>query len=235
MVKEWTSEGAEQVDTPMLGAVNKENAAAAQLVAEALGIAADKIQAGINKVENVPGRMEWVREQGKPAVLIDYAVTPDALARLYDSVRKETKGKIYAVLGACGLRDRGKRPLMARVVAERADELVLTREDPWTEDEEQIFNDLEKGLTMTTASPTRGEITSDHTPCVTTSDHVPCAAWRRIADRREAIKYCISQAGEQDVVVVTGKGAETGMAIGKEIVPWNEKKVVQELLKEKQI
>jgi UDP-N-acetylmuramoyl-L-alanyl-D-glutamate--2,6-diaminopimelate ligase len=206
LVKEWTAAEAREIATPLLGEVNKENAMAAKLAAEAIGVMVKNIQAGIEKVTTVPGRMEWMRKSGRPAVLIDYAVTPDALERLYTDVKKETNGKIYAVLGACGLRDRGKRPLMAKVVAELADELILTREDPWTEDEEQIFNDLEKGLVDAKIS------------------------WRRIIDRREAIKYCLERADEQDVIVVTGKGAETGMAIKHEVVPWSDKQVIAELL-----
>jgi len=137
-----------------------------------------------------------------PRVLIDYAVTPDALERVYKEVREQTQGKIFAVLGACGNRDRGKRPQMARAVAKYADELVLTREDPWTESEEQIFKDLEGGLLD-------AEI-----------------KWHRIVGRREAIKYCLESAGPDDVVVVTGKGAEVGMAVGNKVTPWSEKEVI---------
>ncbi len=207
--EQWTSEQAKNVETHLLGSFNQENAAAVKLAAEAVGITADKIKAGINYVKVVPGRMEWIRQGNKPAILIDYAVTPDALERLYDDVRVKTEGKVWGILGACGLRDRGKRPLMSAAVAERADELVLTREDPWTEDEEQIFQDLEEGLKEA---------------------KIP---WQRITDRREAIQYCIEQAQAGDTIVVTGKGAETGMAIGHKIVPWNEKQVVLDVLNRK--
>lgn len=212
----FTGEEARVVSTPLLGEVNKENALAATLLARAIGIDQTAIERGIAQVKQVPGRMEWINmPETAPRVLIDYAVTPDALERLYKTVREETNGTVFAVLGACGLRDRGKRPDMARVVAQYADELVLTREDPWTEPEEQIFSDLEQGLVPPL---TRGGQEG--------------FVWQRIVDRREAIRYCLQKAVSGDVVVVTGKGAETGMAIGNEVIPWNDKKVILELVRE---
>ena len=213
----FTAGQARSVTTPLPGDWNKENVLAASLLAQAIGVSEGAISRGVAALKRVPGRMEWVvlpvTTPGEvtrrlPQVLVDYAVTPGALERLYEYVRSGTKGKIYAVLGAAGLRDRGKRPDMARAVARFADEIVLTREDPWTEDEKQIFSDLEQGLKDLT---------------------VPR---RRIIDRREAIKYCLRKAGSDDVVVVTGKGAERGMAVGKKIVPWNDREVIQELLME---
>jgi len=239
----FTSEQAQQVETELAGQVNKENALAAGLLARAIGIDEGEIKIGIANVEHVPGRMEWIDIKSKfqnpnvnsmskskaqmPQVLIDYAVTPDALDRLYKEVRSVTKGKIYAVLGACGNRDRGKRADMTRVVAQYADELVLTREDPWAEDEEQIFSDLEKGLTKHTiqkAQSTNKVQNQEHKSLNTRCE------WQRVIDRREAIKYCIDKAGPEDVVVVTGKGAEVGMAIGNKVIPWSDKEVIQELL-----
>lgn len=216
----FTAEQAQGVSTPLPGDFNKENAWAASLLAKSVGVSEEAVRRGVMAVRQVPGRMEYVKlktqnskfKTGLPLVLIDYAVTPGALDRLYRYVREETAGKIFAVLGAAGKRDRGKRPDMARAVARYADEIVLTREDPWTEDEEQIFKDLEQGLAP--RSP-EGEV-----------------GWRRIPDRREAIGFALEKAQPGDVVVVTGKGAETGMGIGKKIIPWNDREIICELLKE---
>lgn len=205
-VVRFTTEQAMSVTTALPGDVNKENALAASLLARAAGIKEESVTRGVMTVTNVPGRMETVLSPQGFAVVIDYAVTPDSLERLYTFVRKQTKGKVYGVLGACGLRDRGKRPEMARVVKKYADFLAITREDPWTEPEEQIFGDLEKGLEKRDQS------------------------WKRIVDRKEALTYVISQAKAGDTVVVTGKGAETGMAIGKEIIPWREKEIVRDII-----
>jgi UDP-N-acetylmuramoyl-L-alanyl-D-glutamate--2,6-diaminopimelate ligase len=205
-VVRFTSSQAAHVQTSLTGDVNKENALAASLLGRAIGLGEDVINKGIMDVTKVPGRMEKVEAPQGFSVIIDYAVTPDALERLYSFVRKETKGKVYGLLGAAGLRDRGKRPDMARIVKEYSDFLAITREDPWTENEEQIFSDLEKGLKTDDPS------------------------WKRIVDRREALTYLISQAKAGDTVVVTGKGAETGMAVGHEIIPWNERKIVEEII-----
>ncbi len=110
------------------------------------------------------------------------------------------------MLGAAGLRDRGKRPAMAGVVANYTDELIITREDPWTESEEQIFSDLEQGLVGTTKK------------------------YQRIVDRKEALRHCLTQAQPGDVVVVTGKGAEVGMGVGKTVIAWNDRQVIEELI-----
>jgi UDP-N-acetylmuramoyl-L-alanyl-D-glutamate--2,6-diaminopimelate ligase len=207
----------EKVKTKLLGRWNKENVLAARLLANEVGISKACIDRGASSISVIPGRMEWVELENRkwkiengsrlPRVLIDYAVTPDALERVYKEIGEQTKGKVFAVLGACGNRDRGKRPEMAKVVARHADELVLAREDPWTESEEQIFDDLEKGLLDTAIK------------------------WKRIVDRKEAIRYCLEKADSDDIVVVTGKGAEVGMAIGKRVVPWSEREVIESELK----
>jgi UDP-N-acetylmuramoyl-L-alanyl-D-glutamate--2,6-diaminopimelate ligase len=198
----------------LAGSINKENAGAVTLLARALHIPEEKIEAGIQAVKSVPGRMEVITAPQGFKIIIDYAVTPDALERLYSDAKKEIlnrpielRGKILGSLSAAGLRDRGKRPDMARAVAKYADKIIVTCEDPWTEPEEQIFTDLEQGLEGTS---------------------VP---WERIVDRKQAIKALIQEAKPGDVVILTGKGAERGMGIGEDVIPWNERELVEELLK----
>lgn len=202
----YTSQQVSASQTPLFGVMNQENALSARLLGEALGISNADIQRGIDSVRHVPGRMEEVPNDRGIRIIIDYAVTPRALTKLYQNVKMTTEGKIYGTLSAAGLRDRGKRPDMARAVATYTDYLVVTREDPWTEDEEQIFQDLEQGLTGVDIS------------------------WDRIVDRKKAIAALLQRAQRGDAVVVTGKGAETGMGIGKKIVPYNEREVIEELL-----
>lgn len=209
-VRWFTRQEAQLVMTALPGVWNQDNVLAATLLARSVGVSEDAIARGISTVTQVPGRMEWVDTNRGFRVLIDYAVTPDALGQLYGYVRTQTQGRIFAVLGAAGLRDRGKRPDMARAVEQYAHELVLTREDPWTENEEQIFADLERGLDLAQDGIT----------------------WRRIVDRRQALRYVLRRAQSGDTVVVTGKGAEMGMGIGESIVPWNEREVILELLTE---
>ncbi|OGY37373.1 MAG: hypothetical protein A3E36_03020 [Candidatus Andersenbacteria bacterium RIFCSPHIGHO2_12_FULL_45_11b] len=219
-----TNESIANTMTILSGSINKENACAVALLGHALDIPAKVIQSGINAVSSVPGRMEKFQTPQGVTVIIDYAVTPDALERLYADIKKDLArrsfsegGKILATLSAAGLRDRGKRADMARAVAKYADYIVVTREDPWTESEEQIFSDLENGL----PSPYQGEGGGEVGRKV---------VWQHIVDRREALKTLLQQAKPGDVVVATGKGAERGMGIGKEVVPWNEREVINELL-----
>lgn len=204
-VLKFTAEQAVTVLTPLRGAVNKENVLAAQLLMNAVGIDDTAITKGIAATTGVPGRMEWLALPNGVRAVIDYAVTPDALERLYKEILTQARGKVFGVLGAAGLRDRGKRPDMAAAVARHADEIILTREDPWAESEEQIFTDLEQGLKDSSVT------------------------WQRIPDRREALRYCLSRAQAGDTIVVTGKGAERGMGIGRKILPWNEREIILEL------
>ncbi|OGY32078.1 MAG: hypothetical protein A3C02_03565 [Candidatus Andersenbacteria bacterium RIFCSPHIGHO2_02_FULL_45_11] len=206
-----------QTITPLAGSINKENAAAASLLAWAVGVSDEAIRAGINEVKFVPGRMEMIEAPQGFTVVIDYAVTPDALERLYKDMREKTKGRILGILGAAGMRDRGKRPDMARAVAKYADRIIITREDPWTENEDQIFQDLESGLPLLTKEGL-GEVSR--------------VQWQRIPDRRDAIATLIQDAKPGDIVIVTGKGAERGMGVGKNVIPWNEREVIEELLDE---
>lgn len=206
-VERFTSHEAQSVETALPGAVNKENALAASKLMRGLGVPEAIVKTGIMAVKKIAGRMEVVKAPIGFEVIIDYAVTPDALERLYSDIRVKTTGRLYGILGAAGLRDRGKRSDMARVVAKYADEIVVTNEDPWTESEEQIFSDLEAGLKDTTKK------------------------WQRIPDRRAALQYFVNKAQIGDTIITTGKGAETGMAFGKTIVPWHERTVVEELIK----
>jgi UDP-N-acetylmuramoyl-L-alanyl-D-glutamate--2,6-diaminopimelate ligase len=121
-------------------------------------------------------------------------------------MRPEGK-KIIGVLGACGERDRGKRPIMGKIVASQADVIILTNEDPYYEDPEQIIDDIERGVTKKL----------DKT-------------YFRIFDRREAIHRALSLAEIGDIVLVTGKGAEVTMALGAERIPWSERQVIEEEL-----
>jgi UDP-N-acetylmuramoyl-L-alanyl-D-glutamate--2,6-diaminopimelate ligase len=204
----FAPEQVQSVVTPLPGDFNKENVLAAQLLARAVGVDRAAVRRGVSAVRQVPGRTEWVESAAGVRVLIDFALTPAALTRLYRYVQQEVTGNIIAVFGATGNRDRRKRPRMTRVAAAYAHEIVLTRDEPYTEPEERIYRELESGLAGV------------------------AVAWRRIPDRRAAIRYALSRARPDDVVVITGMGSFTSMAVGKRRVPWSDKKVVLELLAE---
>lgn len=199
------------------GTFNLQNALAAIAVGTSQGIELARITRELSEVERVSGRMDAV-EKGQPfTVIIDYAVTPAAFEALYGEIRDsefETNSKfqipnskLIHVFGAAGERDRGKRPLLGEIAGRNADLVILTDEDPYGENPDQILGDIEKGLRQ--------------------------AAGRnyvRIRDRRLAIREALSRAQLGDIVLVTGKGAEETMAVGSRRIPWNDRRVIEEEL-----
>lgn len=203
----FTAEQAAAVKTLLPGDFNRENVLAATVLARHIGIDDDTITRALGEIRSIPGRMEYLEHPRGFKVLIDFALTPDALERLYRSIKPDVIGRLVAVFGAAGQRDRTKRPLLTQIAAKYVDELVLTQDEPYTEPEQQIYAELEAGLVDAT---------------------VP---WRRIEDRREALAYAISKAQAGDVVVVTGMGNYHTRVVGTKHVPWNDKAVVLELFK----
>ena len=191
------------------GLFNIENALASLGVARLLDIDFSLAGEALASVAGVPGRMELVPNEKKADIIIDYAVTPDAFEKLYASILplKIPGTKIIHVFGACGERDRGKRPQMGEIASGYADIIILTNEDPYYEDAEQIIDDIESGVTKKKDRD-----------------------YFRIFDRREAIRKALALAEIGDIVLITGKGAEEMMAIGDKRLPWNERQVIEEEL-----
>lgn len=210
------------------GLFNVENALAATCVGLSEGISEEKIKYALEKIKGVPGRMEHVPNNKGLDIIIDYAVTPDSLEKLYnliDQIKKtRSNANIIAVFGSCGERDRGKRPIMGEIVSRFADYIIVANEDPYNEDPQQIVDEVFKGVVNPNPPrPQAGEGWGEGKK----EEGKNC--WR-ILDRREAIKKALALAGPGDIVVVTGKGAEETMAIGDQRIPWNDKKVIlQEL------
>jgi len=194
----------------MPGAFNIENALAAISAASSLGVDISVAASAVGEVAGVPGRMEHVENGIGADILIDYAVTPDALGKLYELVGSMRKGggKIVSVFGACGDRDRGKRPIMGEIVSATADIVILTDEDPYTEDPERILDEVEAGIRNKEQGKTLF----------------------RIRDRREAIRKGLSLLSPGDIMLVTGKGAEETMRIGDRNVSWNDRRAILEEL-----
>ncbi len=203
--------GSIDISTKLLGRFNIENILAASAVTLSQGISLGIIKKVIEKIENIPGRLEKIDEGQDFTVFIDYAVTPDSLRKLYGTVRLMGARRILAVFGACGERDRGKRPIMGQIVGKEADLVVVTNEDPYNEDPEKIIDEVSAGVREA------GKIEDKN-------------FWR-IKDRREAIEFILKKARPGDIVLITGKGAEETMAIGDKRVPWSDRKVVREILK----
>lgn len=192
------------------GRFNIENSLAAICVGLSQNISLETIKKALGKMQGIPGRMEKVSNVRGLEIIIDYAVTPDSLEKLYELIEniKRSDSRIISVFGSCGERDRGKRPMMGEIVDRHADYIILTNEDPYNEDPWQIIDEVAAGVKR----KKEGE-----------------NFWK-IMDRREAIRTALFLAKAGDIIVVTGKGAEETMAVRKERIPWNDKKVILEEL-----
>jgi UDP-N-acetylmuramoyl-L-alanyl-D-glutamate--2,6-diaminopimelate ligase len=194
------------IASPLLGRFNADNLLAAAAGGLALGMPGAEVAAGLASVRNVPGRLERV-EAGQPyAILVDYAHTEDALARLLSAVRELTDKKIILVFGCGGDRDRGKREPMGRIAGTLADIPIATSDNPRSEDPEAILSEVERGLAASGATK-----------------------YLRIADRREALRAAIDLANPGTVVVIAGKGHETTQVIGDRDEPFDDRTIAAEL------
>ena len=191
-----------QVRLPLIGDFNVANALGAAAAAWSLGVPAVTIAERLSRSPQVPGRLELVNE--RPAVLRDYAHTPDALERALQAVRPFATRKLIVVFGCGGDRDTGKRPVMGEIAGRLADLAIVTSDNPRTEDPETILDDIEAGM-----------------------DGV---AHERVVDRRDAIAHALQVAGNDDVVVLAGKGHETYQVRGTTKYPFDEKLIVHELM-----
>jgi len=192
------------VVTPLIGAFNVYNILAAAAAALALGVAAEAIRAGVAAMAGVPGRMERIH-RGQPfTAIVDFAHTPNALAQALTTARTllGPGGRLIAVFGSAGLRDRAKRRLMGEVAARLADFTVITAEDPRTEDLAAIM--AETAAALTDAGRVEGE------------------SYVRVADRQRAILFAVQRARPGDVVIVCGKGHEQSMCFGTIEYPWRD-------------
>ena len=231
----------ENYELNLPGLFNIENALAATCVGLAYKISPEIIKKALGKIKSVPGRMEKVANNKGIEIIIDYAVTPDSLQKVYKLISENKKegAKIISVFGACGERDRGKRPMMGEIVSRFADYIILTNEDPYGENPVDIINEVFSGVV---GHKVNGEFPNYQLPITNYQsisnnqnsknktkfkEGVNC--WR-ILDRREAIRRALQLAKPGDIFVITGKGAEETMAIGKKRIPWNDKKVILEEL-----
>lgn len=190
-----------RVELPLLGRYNVENALAAAATASAAGLGISQIAEGLRTVPQVSGRLEAVMTDPY-TVLIDFAHTPDALEGALSAVRSLTSGRLIVLFGAGGDRDATKRRPMAEAVARFADVVILTSDNPRTEDPEKILDDLAEGL--------QGR------------------DFERMVDRRAAICHALDIARAGDTVVLAGKGHETYQVIGTEKRPFDERVIVGE-------
>jgi UDP-N-acetylmuramoyl-L-alanyl-D-glutamate--2,6-diaminopimelate ligase len=205
-----TPDGTVGVKSRLVGRPNVSNILATVATATALGVPAAAIEKGLAKLAAVPGRFELVSGSADDIkVVIDYAHTDDALKNLLETARPLAQRRVITVFGCGGDRDRTKRPLMGAVAARLSDVVVLTSDNPRTEDPARIIEEIKRGVPP---ASDRG------------------ASTFAIVDRKEAISFAISRAEPGDLVLLAGKGHEKSQVIGSNELPFDEAAIAREAL-----
>jgi UDP-N-acetylmuramoyl-L-alanyl-D-glutamate--2,6-diaminopimelate ligase len=206
-----------KIFVPLGGHTNVANLSVALEVAEVLEIAPSVAATGLAAMEAIPGRFEVVassraEHDASPTVIVDFAHTPEGLSELLSSVRQlDGCDRVIVVFGCGGDRDKDKRPKMGQVAISAADLVIVTSDNPRSEDPDAIADEILRGVDQNS----RDRVIVDQ-------------------DRRSAIATAISSAGPHDVVLVAGKGHENTQTIGTEVVPFSDAAVVREILSHKQ-
>ncbi len=193
------------IHSRLIGEFNVSNLLLALGTLLSLGYPLDELQSSAARLQSVCGRMEVFHSAGKPTVVVDYAHTPDALEKALAAARLHCNGKLWCVFGCGGDRDKGKRPLMGGIAEQYADRVVITDDNPRSEAPEAIIQDILSGLL-------------DAAKAIT------------IPGRAEAVTSAIMQAGEQDLVLVAGKGHEDYQIIGQRRLDYSDRTTVSRLL-----
>ena len=204
-----TPNGGRVFRSPLVGPPHIYNTLAAVASGLALGYELDVITRALENCTGAPGRFERVPHDGDFSVVVDYAHSDDALLNVLHTAREVTKGKIITVFGCGGDRDDSKRAPMGEAAGSLSDVVILTSDNPRTEDPEKILADAEVGI-QKTGKP-----------------------YRKIADRREAIHEAISEAETNDLVLIAGKGHEDYQIIGREVFHFDDKEVAREALEKR--
>lgn len=194
------------IQSRLTGLFNVYNLLAAASVAYAEGIGANEIKAALETFSHVPGRFERV-DIGKPfSVIVDYAHTPDGLENVLCTAKQFVSGRLIAVFGCGGDRDRTKRPIMGALAARYADQVIVTSDNPRSEDPEFIIGQIMAGIASAGAQ----------------------SRTEKIADRRQAIHRALAMAGPGDVILVAGKGHETYQILADRTIHFDDREVVRE-------
>jgi UDP-N-acetylmuramoyl-L-alanyl-D-glutamate--2,6-diaminopimelate ligase len=200
-----SSWGHASVRLALIGRFNVQNAMVALGVMLECGVEFKRAISDLQKLKTVPGRMELFSRNQGPAVVVDFAHTPDALQQVLESLKAHVDGRLYCVFGCGGDRDRGKRPQMGKVAESLADVVVLTSDNPRSENPDDIIGDISKGLMF----PEKAIIEPS---------------------RARAIRLAIESAGKGDMVLVAGKGHEAFQVVGDLKLPFSDQEQVRSAL-----
>ena len=207
----WFKNQQTTLTTPLVGRFNVYNVLAAYSTGLALGHSPETLVQGIRSVNSVRGRFERIASPAGWTAIVDYAHTPDALEKclrtIHDVLPREGRGRIITVFGAGGDRDRTKRPLMGSVAGQWSDIIIVTSDNPRTEEPQGIIDEIVAGI------PRGAQVTQE-------------------IDRRAAIHSALRQARSGDVVLIAGKGHEDYQVIGKEKIHFSDREIIEELIRE---
>jgi UDP-N-acetylmuramoyl-L-alanyl-D-glutamate--2,6-diaminopimelate ligase len=207
-----TPRGTVRVRSKLVGRPNVYNILAAVSAATALDLSFDAIERGLASLAGVPGRFEVVSgPKDEVTVVVDYAHTDDALRNLLETARPLARGRLLTVFGCGGDRDRPKRPLMGVVAGRLSDLIVITSDNPRSEDPTRIIEEIQRGITPDTRGDNGGGVLT-------------------IVDRRAAIVKAIELARPGDIVLIAGKGHEKYQVIGDRVLPFDDVAVAGEAL-----
>jgi UDP-N-acetylmuramoyl-L-alanyl-D-glutamate--2,6-diaminopimelate ligase len=213
-----TPRGTLHVRSPLVGRPNAYNILAAAATAMALDLPFSAIESGIARLDNVPGRFQIVSAPADDVrVIVDYAHTDDALKNLLETARPLAGGRVVTVFGCGGDRDRTKRPLMGAVAARLSDLVIVTSDNPRSEDPERIIDEIRRGIVMP----------ADRIAPKGQQKGTPSLA---IVDRREAIEKAIKDARPGDLLLIAGKGHEKYQVIGDKTLPFDDVEVARAAL-----
>lgn len=212
-----TPAGEREVRSPLLGAFNIYNILAAAAAALSLDTALDRIAEGIERLEKIPGRLEPVDNERDLAIRVDYAHTPDALMKVLESLRPLIRGRLITVFGCGGDRDKGKRREMGRVAARYSHLLLITSDNPRTEDPKAIISQIEQGVIEEGLEPLPGF----NRPGTDTR------GYQVEPDRTRAIRRAVRLATGDDLVLIAGKGHEDYQIVGRERRPFDDRKAAE--------
>jgi UDP-N-acetylmuramoyl-L-alanyl-D-glutamate--2,6-diaminopimelate ligase len=204
-----TNKGKMPLRLPLIGEFNIYNSLAATAAGLAESIKPLAIKKALESIKNIPGRLEKIDEGQNFEVIVDYAHSPDSLKSVYSAIKPVVKNRMIAVLGGTGDRDKTYRAKGGAIADEYADIIIVTNEDPYSENPENIIDQVLSGIKNKKLDENLF----------------------RESDRKKAIKKAVNMASEGDLVIITGKGAEQFMICGEQKIPWDDRIIAREFLR----
>ena len=212
----------------LLGEYNKYNVLAGVAVARGLNIGEKEIRAAISHLKPLPGRLEFIANKLGLKIIVDYSFEPQAVKKLYATLKKNKHNKIIHVLGSTGGgRDHARRPLLGQLAAQQADIIIVTNEDPYDEDPKKIIADVVAGAMGNNFQFPFNDFQAKFKFQIYNSNKIVYA----ILDRRQAIRQALKLGRPEDLILITGKGAEQAMCVAhNKLLPWDDRQVVRQIL-----